>query len=1216
MAELYTVNYTINVKSQQAINALNSFQTATSKLTQAGNKLKTFERQINKTVAQFNKLSKKTPLLDFSTSKANQKLDVIIRKLEKINRLAKQNRTITVNTNPVTKTPGGGAVVGGSGSGKAPRGVSRTFVRPSAARGNYSYKVLGPAMIDTGGIGAIDMLKGMGIAYGITGLGSLMSSAIKDATEYNNLMQTTRNILKTHDPDQATFDARFKEMEQLARYVGISTKFTAPEVADMTKFLAMAGLDINAINHAMNPVANVALIGDTDLGKTADLVTNIMTGYNISPENIGKATDVMTMTFTSANTTLTEIAEAYKYSASLLSAADVSFEESTAALGVLGNAGIKGSQGGTTLRTILANILNPRSKKRADAWEATGVKRFNEDGSLRSLVDIFADLSKLDLDPTAYYKMFDRTAAQGAVSLAAHVDTWNEIIKRNFMSEGIAQELADEKKNTIQGLWYQLTSTFTEQGLRVFEEMDNPVRKFLIDTRQWVNSNDFKTTLRSIADLIMEMLGVFKTFTGILIDVYQKFDGLIKLWLKAQLYLSGLLIPLRIFKSLINFGGLILSASRQVYSLVASFGALRTSIKGCIGLNPGMANMWGQITPPTALSKANERFSVMLRDGRMLNNKGVSSIHAQRYHSLLQSKNFGIGVTSMLGTLGGGLLGSMVGEAGSAANIVATMGGALLGNAMMPQLLNYLGSLASVSGAAAAGILGIVGALGYGAYQWHQHAKRVRAVSDAYDKFIDSTKTIDGINRSDRATFADKYYAIVYDKQISVNKALSDHIALMREQMGILKDAENTLKPAATFKEDHEDKLKSLQDIYQGYITYNKERARHSVVNDPKDPELDVTHRADHPDDDTYLTSIYRFNGIDYWGKGYDERLAVAKTLYSLGRDTGEGSDIQKSIKEFNAQMFRASSLSDFNAVMSNVKSRIQNMRGSIIPGSAQWTIDDVENQNYRLSYHYVTAFEKHLLSQYFGNTPNALLAKSYANLLKDIESNGNISKEAQYAFLTASGLKFFDSTFGEFGSDEFMAKWGYRNGEWGKLSTTRKDEVTGKDVEYELTGDEAREAFEAFYTQVMNTINLLPPNVKSKFNDLINHEVWGKKDKKTGPKITSHNGVDYMYNEKTQMWEPIAGEENGTAVAMTDEEMKKATKQNINPPPSQSQYSQDYKSSTATPKQVIVRIENLMNVESIDMSNPDNVAVIGNLKSQLAQALIDVVHDFDATYQ
>ena len=67
---------------------------------------------------------------------------------------------------------------------------------------------------------------------------------------------------------------------------------------------------------------------------------------------------------------------------------------------------------------------------------------------------------------------------------------------------------------------------------------------------------------------------------------------------------------------------------------------------------------------------------------------------------------------------------------------------------------------------------------------------------------------------------------------------------------------------------------------------------------------------------------------------------------------------------------------------------------------------------------------------------------------------------------------------------------------------------------------------------------------------------------------------------------------------------------------PSQSQYSQDYKSSTATPKQVIVRIENLMNVESIDMSNPENVAVIGNLKSQLAQALIDVVHDFDATYQ
>lgn len=142
----------------------------------------------------------------------------------------------------------------------------------------------------------------------------------------------------------------------------------------------MAGLDVDAINQSIRPIANIALVGDTELGETADLVTNIMTGYGIAPERMRRATDIMTMTFTSANTTLNEIAEAYKYSASLLHEGGVSFEEATAAMGVLGNAGIKGSQAGTSMRTILANIVNPRSTKRNKAWEEVGVKRFDEMG--------------------------------------------------------------------------------------------------------------------------------------------------------------------------------------------------------------------------------------------------------------------------------------------------------------------------------------------------------------------------------------------------------------------------------------------------------------------------------------------------------------------------------------------------------------------------------------------------------------------------------------------------------------------------------------------------------------------------------------------------------------------------------------------------------------------------------------------------------------------
>ena len=69
------------------------------------------------------------------------------------------------------------------------------------------------------------------------------------------------------------------------------------------------------------------------------------------------------------------------------------------------------------------------------------------------------------------------------------------------------------------------------------------------------------------------------------------------------------------------------------------------------------------------------------------------------------------------------------------------------------------------------------------------------------------------------------------------------------------------------------------------------------------------------------------------------------------------------------------------------------------------------------------------------------------------------------------------------------------------------------------------------------------------------------------------------------------------------------------NPGGKSSDYKSHYNNNSAAPKQVIVKIENLMNVESVDLSNPDNAAVIADLKGQLTQALVDVVHDFDETY-
>lgn len=398
---------------------------------------------------------------------------------------------------------------------------------------NLGYKIWGPTPLPNNGGMAIDMLKGMGIAYGLAGAGMMVSNIVDQAAEYDNLMKTVENILKSHDT-RGNFSSRFSSMSTTVRNVGMETKFKVTEVADAAKFLAMAGLNVEAISQAMRPIADIALVGDTDLGKTADLVTNIMTAYNIAPSKMRNAADIMTNTFTMSNTTLTEIAEAYKYAASLLSAGDVPFEEATAAIGVLGDAGIKGSQAGTTMRTIMANIVNPTKKQQA-AWDEIGVSRLNKDGTRKSLLEIFKELNNANIGVDAYYRLFHKTAASGAVALSSHVSKWEDVYLENFLASGLSANLADEKKNTLQGLWAQLTSVFVDRGVTAFNGVQSQLRGMMNTAIGWLKSDQASQVFKEVSKDLMEFIHILIDASKWFVEFYKSFGPIIKAWAKFQL---------------------------------------------------------------------------------------------------------------------------------------------------------------------------------------------------------------------------------------------------------------------------------------------------------------------------------------------------------------------------------------------------------------------------------------------------------------------------------------------------------------------------------------------------------------------------------------------------------------------------------------------------------------------------------------------------------
>lgn len=1280
MAENYTVNYNINVNSAKAQQALVAFQTATQNLTKAGAELTKFQKKIDQTIAKFNLMAKKTPMLDVRVSSANKKLNSVITKLQTIERLAKKVHNITVTTTTATGT-GRGSGRGGSGStgrgsGTTPpvvptggRGTKRTTapapIRRTAARyrsggeGSPSYRALGPTMIDTGGIAAIDMLKGMGIAYGITGLGSLLSNAISESVAYDNLMQTTKNILGTHDK-RDNFGGRFAQMERNVRNVGKLTKYTTSEVADAARFLAMAGFDIEAINQSIRPITNIALVGDTELGETADLVTNVMTGYNISPGKVRKATDIMTMTFTSANTTLTEIAEAYKYSASLLSEGGVSFEEATAAMGVLGNAGIKGSQAGTSMRTILANLVNPRSVKRAKAWEEVGVERFDENGNLRNLSDIFEDLNKKNLDVSMYYRLFDRTAAQGAISLAANVDVWNEIIRRNFMSDNLAQELADEKINTITGLWEQLLSTFEDQALKAFEGQDSSIRNLLKDLTEWIDSDEMLNTINHVSAVLLNFIKMIVDFTKKLIDLYHRFEGFINLWIKLQLQLSMLLIPLRAVRSLLHFGKFVVSGAKEIGLLVTQFGRLFSVLRSGASIRQPMQEMWGSVLlPPKTYLSTVKPFGG--RGLQVIEGSRDAALYRRRYGGRMIAlpnfsqgvRAFGMGVGSMAGGALGAYIGSNIGEQGSGWNMAATVGlglaGTIGGSALMsamPAIGTFLISNPVGWGiAAVAAITGVTVAV-------INAQRKAKAAQEAFTQFANSVTMVDGVLTGESRSRTEQYLELVYNKQLSLTEVVQRRVNLLKEELG-LQDPENVKSGSASI--DNKAMLgavNTLNNLKRGTGARGKNAVQ--IANQFGAQRAFRNYRGVWwYDMDSYSIPI---NNPD--GKGNDQdALAALTALYYEGVTGSEQAKIKQEFQNRLAYIFRSGgTLADINEVKNDWLKRYGTPSNwefdeDTYPSNFNYNLDKLNDPNIwtgdktARSYTYKQGLYDTMVGIYGPLAPIWRIAEKY---MQGVES-GNLNERTVLDYISMMDNAVEGAYLKQYSwpkVEQWASLLGYSGHAWNAMDGNPAITMA---MTARASLDRLLEALSKLATpaqEVTSDLSIFATQLRS----LANGFIWKSEGGKPSDVIAADGAIEnagdirYKYDKASGMWQMVDEDGKPITVAppVTNEEFRSmqgsirnnhkyaqtiydedgnpigtvpGDDNNSNSGASSGDYQSHYSSGNAAPKQVVVTIENLMNVESIDLSNPDNAAVIANLKGQLAQALIDVVHDFDETW-
>lgn len=285
---------------------------------------------------------------------------------------------------------------------------------------------------------------------------------------------------------QAISGASGKDLERLsnkAKEMGATTKFSATESATALKYMAMAGWKTDQMVSGLAGVMNLAAASGEDLGTVSDIVTDSMTAFGLKANQSGHFADVLAKASSSSNTNVAMMGETFKYVAPLAGSMKYSIEDTATAIGLMANAGIKGSQAGTSLRSIITRLVKP-PKDAATALNALGISTTKADGSMKPLRETMAELrekfSGLTESQKASYasSIAGQEAMSGLLAIVNASDSdFNKLQKAIDNSSGAAKKQADVMNNNLQGALYDLGSAAESVGIGIYEDIKTPLTK-------------------------------------------------------------------------------------------------------------------------------------------------------------------------------------------------------------------------------------------------------------------------------------------------------------------------------------------------------------------------------------------------------------------------------------------------------------------------------------------------------------------------------------------------------------------------------------------------------------------------------------------------------------------------------------------------------------------------------------------------------------------
>jgi len=334
--------------------------------------------------------------------------------------------------------------------------------------------------------------KGMKAAtVAITGtaaaLGGVAAAAIKVGSDFESQMSRVKAI-------SGATGEEFEQLKEQAMQLGADTSFSASQAAEGMENLAAAGFTTSEIMNAMPGLLNLAAASGEDLASSSDIAASTLRGFGLAASDAAHVADVLAANANRTNSSVADTGEAMKYVAPLARSAGLSLEETAAAIGIMANAGVNGSQAGTSLRGALSRLSKP-TKDMSEAMDELGISFYDSNGKMKSLTEQVGMLRQATEGMTDEQKnnylvtLYGQEALSGMLALINEGEgSLGELTNAYKNCDGAAQEAAETMQDNLSGALEQLGGSAETLGLAFYNSVADNLKNAAKTATESINN--------------------------------------------------------------------------------------------------------------------------------------------------------------------------------------------------------------------------------------------------------------------------------------------------------------------------------------------------------------------------------------------------------------------------------------------------------------------------------------------------------------------------------------------------------------------------------------------------------------------------------------------------------------------------------------------------------------------------------------------------------